>query len=137
MANHFDAAALLAAMERPTLTLQPRRPGGRPRTFTGGFLSIEQWARLEERVRALQAGTLSVAEIQHLIRDMTDAIFGRPPWWAPWRAWVSVELAKLPLGVQLEALNAFTASQVTALRPSATTPPAPVGTTPPAAETPA
>jgi hypothetical protein len=137
VANHFDAAALLAAMERPTLTVPPRRPGGRPRTFTGGFLSIEQWARLEERVREMQAGTLPVVEIQRLIRDMTDEVFGRPPWWAPWRAWPAVELARLPLGVQLEALNAFIASQVTALNRSATTPPAPVETSPAAAGTPA
>jgi hypothetical protein len=115
-------------MERPTLTVPPRRPGGRPLAFTGGFLSIEQWARLEGRVREMQAGALPVEQIQRLIRDMTDAIFTPPPWWAPWRAWASVELAKLPLGLQLEALNRFTASQVTALRPSATEPPAPAET---------
>lgn len=131
--NHFDANALLRAMERPTLTVPPRREGGRPITFTGGFISLPQWAMVRDRLDLYRQGTLPVEHLRELIRDLTDLIFGRPPWWAPWRPCASVELLRLPLSVQLRALQSFTESQVTALRLSET-PPTP-GTTEPQATT--
>lgn len=133
----FDAAAILAAMERPVLTVpHPRRPKTGPTiTFVGGYLSIEQWASLQDRVMLMQRAELPVEQLKGLIRDLTDAIFPAPPWWAPWRSWASLELAKLPLAVQLEAIETFTASQVAALRVKMpATPTVPLGTTQAASE---
>lgn len=117
---HFDADAALRAMERPYFTVPPRRPGGTPHRFVGGFLSLEQWARVQDRVQRYGEGQLAPHELTTLIRDMTDALFGRPPWWAPWRPWAAVEMTRLPLNLQLEALNAFIRSQTEAMMTLAT-----------------
>jgi len=130
---HFDADAALRAMERPYFTVPPRRPGWKPHRFVGGFLSLEQWARLQDRVQRYGAGQLAPHELSTLIRDMTDALFGTPPWWAPWRKWAALEMRRLPLNLQIEALNASIRSQTEAMMTLAT--PARETTNPPPAST--
>ena len=122
---HFNANPYLEALDRPTLTIGPH-------TFHGRYLSLPHWLLLSERVIALQENRLSVDERQGLIRDMTDLIFPPPPWWRPWAPWARVELMKLPLPVQLEALKNFIRSQARATNPltwdrraAEATPPAP------------
>jgi hypothetical protein len=112
--NHFDADAYLGTLERPTLTV-----GGR--AFNGRFLGVEDWLRFAPRLDALAQGALPPTAMKALIRDLTCAIFPPPAAWKLWtwgRPFAYSELRKMPLAVQLRALEHFTRSQATALNPA-------------------
>jgi len=115
--NHFDANAYLGTLDRPTLTV------GR-HTFVGNFLGVEDWLRFTPRLERLADGALGAGDITRLIADLTNAIFRPPRWWKLATPWAYAELRKMPLHVQLKALEHFIRSQATALNPMSEEPPA-------------
>ena len=115
--NHFDANAYLGTLDRPSLTVGKH-------TFAGRFLGVEDWLRFTPRLDQLAAGQLPPTEMRGLIRDLTNAIFPPPAWWRLATPWAYAELQKMPLTVQLKALEHFIRSQASALNPVSEEPPA-------------
>lgn len=116
MSYDFDANAYLETLKPPTLTVGDR-------TWKGRFLGVEHWLELQDRVEQLDAGSLSVLELNQLARDLTAAIFDPPrKWWhrfipgRPRHGEAVQAMDALPMAAKLEAIRTFIESQVTALR---------------------
>lgn len=102
----FVADEYAEAFTLPMMTI-----GGVP--YLGVLVSADEWFAIAPRIERAQTDSASRAELQALVRDMTDLCFPRK-WWKVWERRVSTRLRTLPWGAQLEALGSFTVAQALA-----------------------
>jgi len=111
----YDADAYLAAISPPSIVV-----GGAE--HVGRHLSIDEWEAFQPRRQALADDALTNAEVEQLVRDVCDAVFGAAPSPRGWRWlaralrlprgwWAAPSIADLvvalPYNVQMGALGSF------------------------------
>ncbi|HRN54756.1 MAG TPA: hypothetical protein PK788_14770 [Gemmatimonadaceae bacterium] len=113
---HFDANTYLDALDPPKLTIGSE-------TFTGRFLSVDEYARVAEKMGRYGEGKMGWEEQKRMFKELCDLIFPpvNPypdvPWWkrlfspppvAPGSVYEKLE--RLPYPVMVAAITSFTNS---------------------------
>lgn len=116
-----STAEFAAMTERPVFE-------HRGRSVVGGFLSIEEFFAIVERLDQERRAP-NTAAWRAIVRDFFDAVFPPPARWQAWRLHVARVVLAMPRRAQSELLDRFFVSQADAIG-ARMTPPAtlPIGT---------
>lgn len=104
----FSTAAFLETITPPVFT-------HRGRSWTGVFISIDQWLTYTPRIDAVVRGTATAGEARQLYVELCDLMFPPTLLQRLTRSTVAKVLMRLPPSVQGQAMQDFCDSQLTAL----------------------
>lgn len=99
----MNADRQIEDLKPPTFT-----HGGR--TWTGRFLSFDEWRRYEPALVKIGQGKMEHGEFRLHLYRLAREIFPRP-WWKVWDRSVGYHLLRMPLKVQLAAFFSFAEAQ--------------------------